>query len=120
MSKFKQSISVAVGTLLVAMMVLATSAEVASAKTRNNQFAASTVRSRIATSGYGRNICASPAGGNYSFGVRANGGARQTQSRANHGRAGAGDFNGGHNITTRRASLFPYLEQGNIYRLRRP
>lgn len=83
MSRFKNSISAAVSTLLVAMMVLAIGPVEAGAKTRKGKSAASTVKSQA----------------NYQPS-----GAHATR-RAR---------------TARRSGILPYMEQDNIYRLRRP
>ena len=47
---------------------------------------------------------------------QATGSAPYSRQRTTQVRVGAGDIEGNHIITSRRASILPYMEQGNLYR----
>lgn len=106
MSRFKSYISAAISAMLIVTMVLAAGAAEAKAGTKAPRWASPLAGPR--------------ATGIYSYYRLANSGARNFRQRTNYVRVGAEAVNGDHLITSRRYRILPYLEQGNIYNLKRP
>jgi hypothetical protein len=101
MNRFKKSIAAVVSAVLITLMVLASAAEA-------NAAMPGQARAAIRSTQH----------------PRPSANAQQTVSpsrrRAHSVRVGAGDLEDNRIITRRRAHLLPYIEQGNVYKLRRP
>jgi hypothetical protein len=105
MNRFKKYISAAIGTMFIVMAFLAAGAAETQAgpKTRKGK---STLRSCGTKSVSGTN-------------VSANQHASGSRRRTNRVTVATGDVNND-NITSRKSSILPYMEQDNVYNLRRP
>ena len=106
MNRFKNYITAAISGLVIVTMGLAAGAGEAKAGVKAPRRASPPARPA--------------APGIYSYYHQANSGAQDIHHRTNPVWVGAGDINGDRRITSRRSRILPYLEQGNIYRLKRP